>query len=347
MPWRLGITGRLWHWFKDYLSNRHHFVVTDQVSSVSLPVLSGVPQGSILGPLLFLVYINDLPESIDYASCYLFADYAKLAMPIKVPSDSQGLQRDLDKLCQWCDEWKLQLNLNKCHFMRLSYVNQSHDHAYHIRNFCIDNDQSQRDLGIEVSNNMSWSKHYNKICKKAYGALNMIKRNTLTISSVYLKKQLYLTLVRSNLTYCCQLWRPRLIKDITSLERVQRRATKFILNYCSMSYKARLETLKILPLMYWYELQDLLFLIKLLKNPQDNVDIGEHITFITSLTIQGTSGTKLKVQYNRTSIGRHFYYNRVVRLWNRVDHSIDLSLSIPSIKNKLKEVLLGSLPQQL
>ena len=104
---RLGITGPLWYWFQAYLTNHHHYVSVDGISSNLLPVLSGVPQGSILGPLLFLVYINDLPEQIDYASCYLFTDDAKLLKSISAVNDSITLQTDLNNLCIWCKEWKL------------------------------------------------------------------------------------------------------------------------------------------------------------------------------------------------------------------------------------------------
>ncbi len=103
----MGITGKLWLWFKDYLSNRKHYVQLGHVSSELLPVRSGVPQGSILGPLLFLIYINDMPTSISYSSCLLFADDAKILKTIRDLRDCDMLQNDLASLESWCDEWKL------------------------------------------------------------------------------------------------------------------------------------------------------------------------------------------------------------------------------------------------
>ena len=108
--WRIGITGKLWSWFREYLSQRQHYVHIDNTSSPLLPVKSGVPQGSILEPLLFLIYINDLPECINYASCYLFADDSKVFKSIFTTNDCSQLQTDLTSLEAWCNTWKLRLN---------------------------------------------------------------------------------------------------------------------------------------------------------------------------------------------------------------------------------------------
>ena len=105
--WTIGITEPLWFWFKSYLTNRKHCVNINEHSSQSLPVLSGVPQGSIVGPLLFLVYINDLPNSIDFASVYLFADDTKFIKSILANTSDPLLQTDIDLLVAWCKLWKL------------------------------------------------------------------------------------------------------------------------------------------------------------------------------------------------------------------------------------------------
>ena len=129
------------------------------------------------------------------------------------------------------------------------------------------------------------------------------------------KKNLYISLVRSQLIYCSQMWRPQLIKDITSLERIQRRATKYILNDYTSTYKSRLEQLNLLPLMYIYEINDLMFLIKSLKSPSDNFEIRDHITFTSNST---RSGTHHKLTHPRTTsaVQRHFYFNKISRLYN-------------------------------
>ena len=208
-------------------------------------------QGSILVLLLFLVYINDLPEQIDYASCYLFADDTKLLKSISVVNDSITLQTDLNNLCIWCKEWKLTLNGGKCGMMRmaLSHHKFTCNHQYHIHASILQSVSCQRNLGIMVRNDLFWTSHYNIICSKAYRSLNLIQRTLPPNSAPSLKKQLYLTLVKSHLSYCSQLWRPQFLKDIQPIERVQRKATKYILNEYTSDYRTRLLSLNLLPLM--------------------------------------------------------------------------------------------------
>ena len=172
--WRIGITGPLWHWFKAYLTGRFHYVSIDNVSSPLLPVLSGVPQGSILGPFLFLIYINDLPEHIEFASCYLlnFADDTKLLKAIKSESDEHILQRDVDTLDMWCKEWKLSLNANKSNTMRLTL---SHRRDQQVHQYCIDGTDlqvipMQQVLGVIVRRDLSWTDHYNNESTKGADA---------------------------------------------------------------------------------------------------------------------------------------------------------------------------------
>ena len=148
----------------------------------------------------------------------------------------------------------------------------------------IDSVSSHRDLGVICCSSLSWSNHYDKLCKAAYGSLHLICRNISVSQSVPVKRLLYITLVRSHFVYGSQLWRPLLIKDISRLERVQRWATKYILSDVSSSYKVRLLNLNLLPIMYWFELQDMLFLIKNIKGPSDNFNILDFVSFVNTST---------------------------------------------------------------
>ena len=144
-----------------------------------------------------------------------------------------------------------------------------------------------------------------------------------------LKKQLYISLVRSNLCYFCQLWQPSLIKDIKQLETIQHRATKFILSNsgCKLSYKERLLKLDMLPLMYFFDLQDILFF---LQSPPDSFDVLQFVAFSDKFTRSASTG-KLKYTYHHSSTSCHFYFNRLVRLWNKLP-TLDLNLPFFSIK---------------
>ena len=136
--------------------------------------------------------------------------------------------------------------------------------------------------------------------------LQVIKKNVPPNSSIILGKQMYLTLVRSHLCYASQLWRPHLVKDVRNLESVQQRATKFILQDFTMDYKARLISLALLPVSMWLGLQDILFLIKCIKDHSDNFNILDYVSIRNSSTRSSTK--KMMYNHRRTTIGRHYAY---------------------------------------
>ena len=159
--------------------------------------------------------------------------------------------------------------------------------TYTINNSTITISSNQRDLGIIISHNLSWDTHYSHICANVYRALNIIIRNIALSAPRDLKKALYISLVCSKITYCSQLWRPMHIKDITCLENIQRRVTKFIITHSGIGYKERLIQLKLFPVLYRYEIQDILYLIKHLQCP-DDLNIHNHIAFVSSTTRLGS-----------------------------------------------------------
>ncbi len=337
--WRLGVTGPMWGWFQSYLYDRSHFVRLDDVQSDTLSVISGVPQGSVLGPLLFIVYVNDIPDTISNSHCFLFADDAKLLKVLSSTSDHEELQEDLLAINTWCKQWNLKLNYSKCAVVHFSTKSQQ-PIPYFIGETTIPFMETQRDLGVTVTSNLSWSSHCDYVCAKAYRSLFVIRRNLPTSSPVTLRKQLYLTLVKSHVCYCCQLWRPCLIRDIQSIERVQRRATKYILMDYNSEYKSRLMNLNMLPLMYWLELQDLVFLVKCLKDPHDTIGINRYLNPVNSESTRANTKNNLQHRFSRLSSTRHFYFFRIVRLWNAIPTGIiDLNLSTQTNKIQLKHFL--------
>ncbi len=233
------------------------------------------------------------------------------------------------------------LNPTKCSAIHFSTQPPSQELApYTIGQSAIPFVKSQKDLGVVVSNSLSWNDHYRNdlICSKAYQALYIIRRNIPSHSPVHLKKVLYLSLVKSQVSYCCQLWRPQLIKHIKSLERIQRKATKFILNDYSNDYKSRLLELSTLPLMYWLEIQDIILLIRNLKDTSDANDLHKYIKFANNRT--RANGVKLEHKFARLTTTRNFFFIRVVRLWNAIPRGVlDLESSVSTNKTHLTEYL--------
>ena len=331
----VGITGKLWKWLEAYLSNRFQCVRIGQSLSNLCNVLSGVPQGSVLGPLLFVIFINDLPSHIKFATPFIFADDTKCSYAIKSPEDIAKLQSDINYVTNWSH--LSDLPFNEAKFVHLRFWSNATDNpTYVVNGKPIKQSQQHKDLGMTFSSDLNWTTHYKIIITKAYQTLGLIRR-TFNTSNTEVKKKLYIALVRSQLIYCSQICRPQLIKDIVSLERVQRRATKYILNDYTSSYKSRLQQLHILPLMYVYELNDLMFLVKSLKFPNDNFDITDHITFASNST-RSASFRKLVHSKTSNTTQHHFYFNRISRLYNYLP-VINLSLSTNIIKQQISDYL--------
>ena len=184
---RFGISGKLIPWFQSYLSNRYQRVALQGTYSDWLQVLSGVPQGSILGPLLFLVYIDDIPECIKHDSkVAIFADDSKLFKIIEKPSDKLSLQQDLMQLSIWSDTWKMCLSIPKCKALNISRKKIPAKREYHLNGSPLATVSEIKDLGITVTNTLQWSQHIKLISSKANRTLRKTKSlKTFVLLQVY------------------------------------------------------------------------------------------------------------------------------------------------------------------
>ena len=185
---------------------------------------------------------------------------------------------------------------------------------------------STKDLGIIITQNLTWENHYKLISGKAYNILGLIRRSFSGNGPVETRKKLHISLVRSQILYCSQVWRPYLIKNINMLETIQRQATKWILNDYQSSYRLRLVSLHLLPLMYVYEMNDIMFFIKSYKQQSSHFNnVTEYVQFSTSNTRFGASE---KMVHHRCSsnTAQNFYFYRLPRLWNSLP-KIELSLN--------------------
>jgi ribonuclease P/MRP protein subunit RPP40 len=220
----LGISGSIFKWIENWLQDREQKVVMLGSSSRWIKVKSGVPQGSVLGPLLFLIYINDIDEVV--ASKILkFADDTKLYGVVANQQDIERLKNDLKNLCNWPADWLMLFHVDKCKVMHFGYNNSKSTYEMNWKD--LEEISEERDLGVIVQQDLKWSKQCSKSVSTANRILGMIK-----ISFCYLNKdvvlKLYTSLVRPHLEYCLQAWRPYLKKDIELIEGIKRRATKLI-----------------------------------------------------------------------------------------------------------------------
>ena len=226
-------------------------MVVEGVSSSFLNVTSGMPQGSVLGSLLFLLYTNDLPSSVTHSTVPMFADDNKCYHQIITPQDRELLQEYLT--------WNLNFNAKKCVTLRFSSKKiLVPPKVYSLNHETIKSASTQSDLGILVSDNLKWSPHIINIVATSNRMLGFLRRNCFHLTDVHARRLLYLSLVRSHLSFDSEIWAPQgLSADLLRFEGIQRRATKFILQDYESSYVERLKKLYLIPISYWQEIKDI------------------------------------------------------------------------------------------
>ncbi len=225
---RIGINNKTVNWIESFLKNRQQKVVVDGHESGNCPVLSGVPQGSVLGPCLFLMYINDMPENLA-SKTRLFANDTIVYFTISSQTDCNTLQSDLDKLQKWEEEWLMAFNPDKCEIIHISRKRKPIISSYKLHNKILKSADKVKYLGATITQDLSWNNHINNITNKANNTLRFIKRNIRT-NNIKTKELAYKTYVRPQLEYCNIVWDPWQQTYIHKLEMVQRRAARYTLN---------------------------------------------------------------------------------------------------------------------
>ena len=207
--------------------------------SVCTNVSSGVPQGSVLGPVMFVIYINDFPECVSSDS-FLFADDTKILRHISSKEDSVKLQQDIDALEAWSNKWLLRFHPDKCHVLTIGKLeNIQHTERYKLNNFELEHVFEEKDLSVILDSDLKFEEHTNQKIKKANTMIGLIRRS-FSFLDVSLFKHLYTAFVRPHLEYCQAVWSPYLRKHTNAIEKVQERATKLIDGLKNIPYENRL-----------------------------------------------------------------------------------------------------------
>ena len=221
-----GIKGKNLEWIRAFLNNMSQQVVVDGIQSTSIPVTSGVPQGSVLGPILFLAYINDLPEHVT-SQVRLFADDTVIYITLHKQTDSIALQKDLQHLEPWESLWDMEFNPGKCQVFHVSTSRSPINTQYVLHGQVLETVSSARYLGVDISSDLSWKTHINRITSNANRSLGSLKRN-IKANHPQLKAMAYKALVRPQLEYASCVWDPFTAIAIKQIEMVQRRAARWV-----------------------------------------------------------------------------------------------------------------------
>ncbi|MCP4473118.1 MAG: hypothetical protein GY821_00795 [Gammaproteobacteria bacterium] len=336
-----GMHGNLLRLIENFLKRTQKVKIGSTFSNIS-QVTSGVPQGSVIGPLLFLVYINDLPLVVQHSDIFIFADDTKISFRVKNTADMSKLLRDLINVFDWASLNQLLVALHKCSLLHIGRLNPKFEYSVHGTE--ISSADSVRDLGVTVSSNLRFSDHCNSIAKKAHNRANMIHRTFLTKNPKFLRN-LFITYARPILEYASEVWSPHLVKDRNIVESVQRRFTKRIPVMSHLSYQDRLATLELQPLEYRRVVADLVMAYKIIHN---KVDIPMDAFFTLrrqSRSLRSSDNPMLlETTRSKTNLGKFFFSNRVVKVWNSLPPHIIMSPSVQTFKKRVSEIDLRAHP---
>lgn len=325
-----GVRGNLLRLIAEgFLGNRTFQVRVDSTLSQDHRVHSGVPQGSVLGPLLFIVYLSDLYQGLKTKNASFADDGNVYANPLL---EYEDLQTDLNSIKRWTLDWKMPLNDTKCTVLHIGQNNPKLN--YHFEQTQILSVTKQKDLGITISSDLKWETHITQMCKKANSMIYLIQRSFKDLSKEMILK-LYRSYVRPKLEYAHAIWSPYYVKDIEQIERVQRRITKLPQELKDLTYVERLEQLKITTLKVRRSRGDLVETFKILNNHYA-CNLREIYHLNHNINLRGHNIRLSKEKCNKL-LRRNFLTNRVVYHWNGLSGNTVNSTSKNQFKNRLDQ----------
>jgi len=333
-----GIRGNVKNWIKGFLTSRTQKVLVDGKCSDLADVVSGVPQGTVLGPLLFLLHINDLPLHVT-SKIRLFADDCLLYRQVTTPEDSLLLQKDLDSLENWGKNWGMSFNAKKCNILRISRGSTPIGKMYSLGDEILAEVDNTKYLGITISNDLNWSPHISKITQKANNSLAFLRRN-LKLCPKQLKETAFKALVRSLIEYSASVWDPFLIGHINDIEKVQRRGARFV--YGDYDYSSGRSVTGMIAELGWCSLADrrrdqrLAMLYRVING----------LIAVPSSDILLTADARTRSVHRKNLTFRHIrantnqfknsFFPRTIVDWNKLDDRVVGSPTLEAFKSKLK-----------
>ena len=336
----MGIKGNILDIVRDFLSDRIMYVSVEGKKSKTKIVLSGVPQGSVLGPLLFILFINDLPDNVK-STIKMFADDLKLIGNV---SNHDTILEDIKQLEKWENLWLLKFNPNKCKILHIDY-NHNPNMSYTVDGveLQVSENNREKDLGVFTSNSLLWNDQITSSISRAnkmicWVARNVILRDRRTMLAIYK------SLIRPHIEYCVQLWNP--VAEfgnwnlILALEGVQRRFTRLIDEIGTLPYSQRLDILNLTTLAERRNRGDLIETFKAVSGQ----------TCIGNMFNVSRSGLKLisNIRVSKGSskvqnLSRGFLTNRVINFWNKLPNNVKMSSSVDNFKINLEEFKVANL----
>ena len=336
-----GIRGETLTWIKEFLSGRSQQVILEGQNSRK-DVLSGVPQGTVLGPLLFLAFINDLPEVVKTSEARLFADDCLLYRQIKNDKDTADLQADLSALEDWETKWQMRFHPEKCTVIRVCTNKRWRKQtSYKLHDHVLDVVDCNKYLGVNISEDLSWKKQVDYTAAKASRTLGFLRRN-LRECSKNVRSSAYSAMVQPTLDYASTTWDPYAKEDINTLDKVQRRGARFVCNnYTDRTLgcvTAMINSLGWIPLSTRRCHQRLIMLYKI---QHSQVDIGQFN--ILRPNDHRTRGAYRLYQIPAAqNVYKYSFFPRTIHDWNRLPTFVTDCVSLEDFKAAMTTAALTS-----
>ena len=341
-----GIQENLLNWIEAWLTGRQQRVVISGETSDWLPVTSGVPQGSVLGPILFIIFINlfDLAVKDNVKLLSKFADDTKVGCIVDTENDVKNMQYVLDKVVEWADLWQMQYNGDKCKVLHFGRQNTGAHYAmggYAPAGSILEKPALEKDLGVIISTDLKPALQCQAAAKKANSVLGRMAR-AISYRDKRVWLSLYKVYVRPILEYCVQAWRPWMAKDVKVLEDVQKRAIRMTSGLKGDSYEKKLKEVKMTSLEERRQRGDIIQTWKIL-NGKDQVQENHWFQRYTENqgpeTRLSSNSVNLRHKPFRTDVRRHSYGVRVPKIWNDIPMEVRSEVKINQLKNKYDEFI--------
>ena len=332
-----GVDGAVLNWIRSFLTGRRQRVCIRGAESAWTEVRSGIPQGTVLGPILFVIYINDLPDVIS-SYVFMYADDTKIFRVIGDDGDAASLQRDLDAASAWCRKWQLRFNHDKCKVLQVTGTGgkgKGDIHRYTMevsgKIETLGSSVEERDLGVMVSGDLVFQGHMEKAVAKALQILGLVKR-TLVYFDKETVRMLYCALVRPHLEYANVIWHPRYKKHIYMLEKVQRKATRLVPGMEQRTYAERLRILRLPSLVYRRFRGDA---IEIYKHTHGMYETSMRVPLENRPVIK-TRGHAYRLSKERVRLDQraNYLFNRMVQAWNKLPAEVVQAPSVNAFKGR-------------
>lgn len=336
-----GIHGDLYRWFKSYIENRSQAVVLQGFTSKWTSIPSGVPQGSLLGPLMFVIFINDINSCFISSKILLYADDMKILKPIYGFDEVLDLQSDLLRFEAYCVTNKLDLNVDKCYLVSFTRKHTLIDQGYQLKGRPITRVSEVCDLGVLFDNKLTFEKHVNSCVSKASRALGFIIRTSTSFKSLKSLKILYCAFVRSHLEYASQVWNPRYEIYKSRIEGIQKKFLRFLdfkARQRSRDYEHRCRRYHFLPLHQRRDINDVAYLAGIANGSVDCPQLLTEVSLWAPSRVSRSS-KPLYIPWVSTQYRQNAYIIRASHSFNEISNSnaldIDLFCTKPSTIRKV------------